>query len=176
MSDLRNIDRRNFFPPSSGSSLSPFQGPPGGPSSISLADMDGALNQDEAISAIFDIACRLFGARELALYAVEWDFSALHLIGSRGIGGEVLIHMRRGRIGEAAFSGKEYIAENSVFAHGPAREDRLSMCVPFLFNGTSAFVLAIYGSVSLGCLEGNESEIVEFLKIHAAAALNRQPA
>ncbi len=181
MSNLRNMDRRSFFASSNNSSFSSFQGSalhgrPGEPSTTSFIDMDGALTYDEAINAIFEIAGRIFGACELALYTVEWDFSTLHLIGSRGVGAQVLINMRKGRIGEVAFSGKEYVAGEAVSAHGSATEDRLAMCVPFLFNGTSAFVLAVYGTVALSHLQGSGPEIVEFLKTNAATALHRQTA
>jgi hypothetical protein len=84
--------------------------------------------------------------------------------------------MRKGRIGEVAFSGKEYVAGEPVSPHGLATEDRLAMCVPFLFNGTSAFVLAVYGTVALSHLQGSGPEIVEFLKTNAATALNGQAA
>jgi len=179
MSDLRKMDRQIFFAPSNNSSFSSLQGAslpgrPGGASAIGIIDMEGALSQEEVINAIFDIAVRIFGARELALYTVEWDLSTLHLIGSRGVGAEVLINMRKGRMGAAAFSGKEYIAEGPASAHGTATEDRLAMCVPFVFNGTSAFVLAVYGYVSRSHLHGSDLEIVEFLRTHAATALNRQ--
>ena len=76
MSDLRNIDQRNFFAPSNSSSFSSLQGAslpgrPVRPSAAGIIDMEGALSQDEVINAIFDIAAGIFGARELALYAVE---------------------------------------------------------------------------------------------------------
>ena len=113
---------------------------------------------------------------KLLFTEMEWDFSTLHLIGSRDLGAQVLINMREGRIGEVAFSGKEYIAKQPASPHGSAGEDRLAMCVPFLFNGTSAFVLAVYGYVSRSHLHGSDLEIVEFLRTHAATALNRQSA
>lgn len=176
MSDLHNIDRPGVFSPSDSSSFTALQPRHGGPLAAYSAGMDGALSQDEVINAIFDIADRIFGARELALYSVEWDFSTLHLIGSRDVGAQVLINMREGRIGEVAFSGKEYVAKQPASPHGLATEDRLAMCVPFLFNGTSAFVLAVYGYVSRSHLHGSDLEIVEFLRTHAATALNRQAA
>src|SRR5258708_12724091 len=148
MSNLRNMDRRSFFASANNSSVAALQGSalhgrPGEPSTTSFIDMDGALTYDEAINAIFEIAGRIFGACELALYTVEWDFSTLHLIGSRGVGAQVLINMRKGRIGEVAFSGKEYVAGEAVSAPGSATEDRLSISVPFLLNATPPLFLAV---------------------------------
>src|SRR5258708_34017974 len=101
MSNLRNMDRRSFFASSNNSSFSSFQGSalhgrPGEPSTTSFIDMDGALTYDEAINAIFEIAGRIFGACELALYTREREFSTVHLIGSQGVGVRGMFNMMKG--------------------------------------------------------------------------------
>jgi hypothetical protein len=141
---------------------------------MAAAHLRGALNRDEVIDAIFDIVRSLLGSEEAALYVVEWDFSTLRLIGSRGVGPQVLMNMRAGRIGSVAFSGKEYVAETPVPQSGAATDERLTFCIPFIYGNVSAFVLAVYGiGTQKDRLEERDFNVIQFFKDHAAAALNR---
>jgi hypothetical protein len=98
----------------------------------------------------------------------------LRLIGSHGIGAHVLIRMGAGRIGEAALSGKEYIAGTGVPGSGHATDDRLTLCVPLIHNDTPAFVFAVYGLLPhKQQLHKNDLAVVRFLKERTATVLLR---
>jgi hypothetical protein len=144
----------------------------------SLADavvrLNATASQSEAVDTIFEIATSLIGASEAALYTVEWNLAMLRLLGSRGIGAHVLVKMGAGRIGEAALTGKEYIAGTGVPGSGHATDDRLTLCVPLIHNDTPAFVFAVYGLLPhKQQLHRNDLAVVRFLKERTATVLLR---
>jgi hypothetical protein len=138
------------------------------------ARLNSAASLNEAVDAVFETAASLMGAGEAALYTIEWELAMLRLIGSRGIGAHVLVKMGSGRIGEAALHGKEYVAGTGVPAAGQATDDRLTVCLPLIYDDKPAFILAVYGLLpQKKHLHKDDLAVLRFLRDRAAAALLR---
>ena len=142
---------------------------------VAASQLERTSDFESAFAAIVEIVAALIGSEEVALYRTEQGAADLHLAASSGVQPPERIAVGAAPVGETARTGQEYLAPAPVAHAGESGESGISACMPLQQQGSTAWVLVIYGLLpQKQFLEKRDVEILRFLGNHAAAALGRK--
>jgi nitrate/nitrite-specific signal transduction histidine kinase len=138
--------------------------------------LHSTVSREEVLAAIVEIIINFVGSEEIAIFELKPGSHLLHLAMSFGIPAERLepTMMSIGRVGEAAATGRLYVAPADAVADGtPPEESALTACIPLLLDGRVLAVVALYRLLQQKeALSELDHELFDFLGASAAAALH----
>jgi chemotaxis protein CheD len=129
------------------------------------------------LEVIQDIVVNLIGSRELAIYELDPETSALELTYCRGIESDVLgaVTLGEGILGRVAADGEPYIAGFGNTRHKRPQEALLSAAIPLKLDGKVAGVVAVFRLLpqKAGIFDSLDYELFDLLADQAGPSLFR---
>ncbi|HSM87747.1 MAG TPA: hypothetical protein VLT16_16450 [Candidatus Limnocylindrales bacterium] len=142
---------------------------------VAASRLESVPGREAAIQVVLEIVAAMIGSEEVALYESAAAGEELRLAACCGVQPPERIAFATGLIGQTARTCHEYFAPPPASGHGEANENRISVCIPLLQEGSAPWVLVIYALLpQKQFLEKRDIEILRFLKDHATAALGRK--
>jgi GAF domain len=139
--------------------------------------LNESVAHQEVLEVIQDIVVNLIGSRELAIYELDPETSALELTYCRGIEPDALstVTLGEGILGRVAATGEAYIAGFGDTRPKFPQEAQLSAAIPLRLDGGVTGVVAVFRLLpqKAGIFDSLDYELFELLADQGGTSLSR---